>query len=174
MKKTIFMMTMMVIAMAASAQETKSNGNALDKLSFEVKSLYGVKQHGMTPMNLDMQLGFEFAPRWQLVAAAEACRTLMEGDGNRSFAKDVALGGGLAYVWEEGKNSRFDLRLQVLNTIGSPDWSHTTYDIGTNWYGKSSQRRIKPLIGLGFRFQKSHTAGIRDWSGFYATLGFKF
>ena len=169
MKKIVLYLCAMFVAVTMNAQEP-----VLAKFNFEMKSLYGLEQHGMTPMNLNLQLSYEFANRWSVLAAAERNHTQFDVDGVKWYTNGVSLGGGLAYAWHDGEHDRFDLRLQVLNTIGSPDWKHTTFDIGTNWYGKRSKSGMSPLIGIGFRYQKSHTAGIRDWMGIYGTIGVRF
>lgn len=174
MKKIVFVLTALFIAIAVCAQESKDDTPILKNCSFELKSLYGIKQHGLQPLSLDMQMGYEFANRWTLLACAEASHTLLEVDGMKSYAKDISLGGGLAYAWYDGAKDRFDLRLQVLKTIGSADWKHTTFDIGTTWYGKPNKKGIAPLMGIGFRYEKSHIPGIPNWFGIYATVGIRF
>ena len=174
MKKIVFILTAMFITIAASAQESQDNTPLFKDFSFEIKSLYGIKQHGLQPLSLDLQAGYEFANRWTLLACAEASHTLMELDGAKTYAKDISLGGGLAYAFYDGTKDRFDLRLQVLKTIGSADRKHTTFDIGTTWYGKPNKMGIAPLIGFGFRYEKSHITGIPDWWGIYATVGIRF
>jgi hypothetical protein len=174
MKKIVFVLAAMFVATTVSAQEDKDSTPVFENCSLELKSLYGIKQHGMQPLNLDLQMGYEFANRWTLLACAEASHTLMERDGVKSYVKDISLGGGLAYAWYDGAKDRFDLRLQVLRTIGSADWKHTTFDIGTTWYGKPNKSVIAPLIGIGFRYEKSKTSGIPNWYGMYATVGVRF
>lgn len=157
-----------------NAQGSRSGGAFFDKLHFELKAIYGTRQHSMTPMNASMQLSYELTNRLSLMATTEGDYTLFKQNDSKSWARNVSLGGGLAYVIYKGQAEHFDLRLQVLNTVGSNDHSFTTYDLGTTWYGKSSKRSIAPVLGFGFRHQSSHTAGIRDWTGFYATVGVRF
>ncbi|MBP5424278.1 MAG: hypothetical protein J6Y78_17740 [Paludibacteraceae bacterium] len=174
MKKIFFVLTAMFVAITVNAQESQDNTPLFKDFSFEIKSLYGIKQHGLQPLSLDLQGGYEFANRWTLLACAEASHTLMDNNGVKSYAKDISLGGGFAYVWYDGAKDRLDLRMQVLKTIGSPEWNHTTFDIGTTWYGKPNKNGIAPLMGIGFRYEKSHIPGIRDWFGIYATVGIRF
>ena len=174
MKRLLFVLTTLFIAITVNAQESQDDTPLFKDFSFEIKSLYGIKQHGMQPLSMDLQAGYEFANRWALVACAEASHTLMENNGVKSYAKDISLGGGLAYAFYNGAKDRFDVRLQMLKTVSSADWKHTTYDIGTNWYGKPNKTGMAPLVGIGFRYEKSHVVGIRDWWGIYATVGIRF
>lgn len=98
MKNIFFVLAAMFVAVSVSAQESKDDTPVFKNCSFELKSLYGIKQHGLQPLSLDMQMGYEFANRWTLLACAEASYTLMEKDGVKSYAKDLSLGGGLAYT----------------------------------------------------------------------------
>lgn len=174
MKKIAFILTAMFITIAVRAQESQDNTPLFKDFSFEIKSLYGIKQHGLQPLSLDLQGGYEFANRWTLLACAEASHTLMEVDGAKTYAKDISLGGGLAYTFYDGAKDRFDVRLQMLKTVSSADWKHTTYDIGTTWYSKPNKTGMAPLVGIGFRYEKSHVVGIPNWFGIYATVGIRF
>jgi len=174
MKKVLFSMVLLVFSVTMNAQENEVKRTVFSNFHFELKALYGTKQHGMSPLSANMQLSYEFANRWSLQATAEACHTLFKADDKKWWTKDISLGGGLAYAWYEGKGERFDVRLQVLNTVGSPDRKYTTFDIGTTWYGHSSKQALAPVLGIGFRHQKSHTDGVSNWSGIYGTIGVRF
>ena len=169
MKKIVFLFVVMSIAVTSKGQEPVLAG-----FNLELKSLYGIEQHGMTPMTLNMQLSYEFANRWNLIGSIERNHTQFDVDGAKWYANALSTGGGLSYAWHDGAYDRFDLRLMVLKTLGSPDWKHTTFDIGTNWYGKNSKIGVAPTLGIGFRYQKSNTTGIRNWMGVYATIGIRF
>lgn len=171
MRKVISILALAVGCLNIQAQDKKF----FDNVNFEIKSLYGWKQHNMTPMSLDAQLSYQFSNRWSILASAEASRLLFDGgSGNNWYINSTLLGGGLAYTLFLDSEQRFDLRLQTLITVGHTDWKHTTFDVGTMWYGKSQERGIAPLIGLGVRYEKSHSSGIRDWIGLYGTIGIRF
>lgn len=167
-------MVLLAIAITMNAQGNETKNAFFDRLHFELKTSYGTKQHGMTPINASLQLSYEFVKCLSLLATAEGDYSLFKQDDSQWWTKDFSLGGGLAYAFYDGNNERYDLRLQVLNTVGSNDRKFTTFDVGTTWYGKSSSHGVVPVLGFGIRHQKSHTTGIRDWTGFYATVGIRF
>jgi len=144
------------------------------KFNLEVKALYGIKQHGMTPLNLNAQLSYGIIDRLSLLVSAEKQWSLFNIDGSKWYANSTLLGGGMAYVWWKEEGQCFDVRLQVLSTIGTTDFKSTVFDIATIWYGTPSKRRLVPLVGFGLRHDKSHTTNVRDWTGVYAMLGIRF
>ena len=50
MKKIVFILTAMFVTIAVSAQESQDNTPLFKDFSFEIKSLYGIKQHGLQPL----------------------------------------------------------------------------------------------------------------------------
>lgn len=170
MNRNICLLIFLFFGMNVFAQQRST----LDKFNFEFKTIFGLKQHDIMPINLDMQLSFEFAKNWSVLATIEGNRLLMKKEGNKNYADAISLGGGLGYVLYNGTSDRFNLRFQVLTSINSSDLNHTIYDIGTMWFGRPSKHRISPLMGLGFRHQKSRLVDISDWNSFYATIGICF
>ena len=174
MKKLMIMMLLVLATNDVLAQKSEKNNAVFSSINFEMKTIYGLKQHNMQPMNLDMQLSFSYSDRLSLQVIAERNLTLFDMDGGKQCIDGNLLGGGLAYVWMKDSHYRYDVRLQILNSLGSPKLKQTVYDFGVNLYSKREERSISPVMGLGFRYQKSHTAGIRDWCGFYASVGVRF
>ena len=174
MKKLMMMLLLVSSAIGIQAQESEKKSSLLDGLSFEIKTVYGLKQHNMNPLNLNMQLSYSYTDRLSLLISAERNYMLFNENDNKWYMNATSLGGGMAYVWMKDKHHNFDIRLQVLNTIGNSQWKHTAYDIGLNWYEKQEKRTCSPFMGIGFRYQKSHTSDMRDWCGFYATVGVRF
>ena len=168
------MMLLIFSAVGIQAQESEQKSSLLDDMNLEIKTLYGLKQHNMNPLNLNIQLSYSYTERLSLLLSVERNYMLFSGNDSKWYKDGTSLGGGLAYVWMKDKHQNFDVRLQVLNTIGSSQWKHAAYDIGLSWYEKRGKRSPSPFMGIGFRYQKSHTAGTRDWCGFYATVGVRF
>lgn len=171
MKRMVFTLVAMAVFATMNAQEGEVKHSVIDDFHLEFKMQSGFRQHGMTPLNADLQLSYEFVKRWSLLVTAEGGRMLY--DDSRTYIRNTSLGGGLTYVWVDEGCQRFDLRLQVLNTIGNPDWRQTTFDIGATWYRKPEKRALVPVIGFGFRYQKSHTAEVQNWTGVYASIGLR-
>ena len=174
MKRIMTMMLLVSSVTGIQAQERERESSLLDAINFEVKTVYGLRQHNMNPLNLNMQLSYSYTSRLSLLISAERNYMLFDENGNEFYMKANSLGGGMAYVWMKDKGQCFDVRLQVLNTIGHSQWKHTAFDMNLNWYEKREKRACSPFIGIGFRYQKSHTADMRDWCGLYATVGVRF
>lgn len=171
MKKIVLTLVAMALCNTINAQESEVKNSVLDNFHLESKMQSGFRHHGMTPLNANLQLSYEFVKCWSLMATMEGERMLYED--SRSYIRNNSLGGGLAYAWVDGDSQRFDLRFQVLSTIGHGDWKQTTFDIGSTWYGKPKKRALAPVVGYGFRYQKSHTAEVRNWTGFYVSIGLR-
>ena len=174
MKKVMILVLLVFAAISVLAQGSEQKSSILDDMNFEIKTLYGLKQHDMRPMDLSMQLSCSFTDRLSLLLSAERNHTLFDVNDGKWYADGTSFGGGVAYVWLKDGYYRYDMRLQVVNTIGSPKWKRTAYDLGVTLYEKREKRSLSPVLGLGFRYQKSHTAGIRNWCGLYATVGIRF
>jgi hypothetical protein len=174
MKKLMMMLLLYATTMGVSAQENEKKSSFFDNTNFEIKTLYGLKQHSMQPLNLSMQLSYSFSDKLSLMVAIERNHTQIDLNDYKTYANSTLLGGGLAYVWMKDHSYCYDARLQVLNSIGSPLLKQMTFDIGINLYGRCKKHRLSPIIGLGFRYQQSHTIGIRDWGGLYAIVGIRF
>ena len=71
-------------------------------------------------------------------------------------------------------SDNFDVRASVTNSIGNADWKHTAYNVDVIWYGNANNKKLRPYLGIGFKHVKSHTAGIPDYNGVYATVGICF
>lgn len=178
MKKVMLFMLLLACWASNSNAQSGSNEkeNVFGELHFEGISRFGIKQHGLTPITLGVDIQLCLTKRLSILATAERGYTLLEANGIRSNFTDFSAGGGVAYMFlnDNSLKNRLELRLQVVNTIGHTNRKHTSYDAGVYWYQESSRHSIAPLAGIGFRYEQSYTSGIRNWSAPYITLGVRF
>ncbi|MBP5714573.1 MAG: hypothetical protein J6X07_07745 [Prevotella sp.] len=85
--KSLISMVLLVSSVTMNAQENEVKRTVFSNFHFELKALYGTKQHGMSPLSANMQLSYEFANRWSLQATAEACHTLFKADEKKGGQK---------------------------------------------------------------------------------------
>ena len=69
------------------------------KFNLEVKALFGIKQHGMTPLNLNAQLSYGIIDRLSLLVSAEKQWSLFNIDGSKWYANSTLLGIGCDSDW---------------------------------------------------------------------------
>ena len=147
-----------------------------DKLLLEASFTAGMKNKGMSPMSLNFNIGYNFTPSLYAFAKAEGVIGLYDKEGIKTYTKGTDLGGGLGVKLLNPKktNERLDLRVSIVNSIGNANWKHTTYQAEFILYCNSKKTRTVPYIGIGFKHMNSHTAGIDNWNGIFATIGWKF
>ena len=98
----------------------------------------------------------------------------------KTYYQGTAIGGGLGYRLltdkEEkgllGSKDALDVRALFTTTIGKPDWKYNQYSIGLTLYGYD-KGKIRPTVGVGYRYIDSRTAGIRSQSTIFFELGLK-
>lgn len=178
MKKFLFVMlaALLVLPMGAFAQTSETSSKFLDKCIAEVGVGVGTPNKGYTPLTMNLNLGYNFTPRFYGFVKAEGVLGLYDKDGVKTYTKSPSLGGGLGVRLTNPKTSsdNFDVRASVTNSIGNADWKHTAYNVDVIWYSNTSKKKLRPYLGIGFKHINSHTAGIPDYNGVYATVGICF
>lgn len=177
-KYFILGITTLLFAIPTQAQNESQEFHApvTDKLLLEANFTAGMKNKGMSPMSLNFNIGYNLTPRFYAFAKAEGVIGLYDKDGVKTYTKGTDLGGGLGLKLLNPKKSNegLDLRVSVANSIGKADWKHTTYQAEFILYCNNKKTRTSPYIGIGFKHMNSHTAGIDNWNGIFATIGWKF
>lgn len=178
MKRLLFvlMAILLVLPMSAQEQGTEARSGFLDKYLLEVGVSVGMENKGYTPLMMNVNLGYNFTSRFYGFVKAEGVLGLYDKDGVKTYTKSPSLGGGLGFRLTNPKTSsdNFDVRASVTNSIGNADWKHTAYNVNVIWYGNVSKRKTRPYLGIGFKHVNSHTAGIPNYNGIYATVGICF
>lgn len=175
MKKALFLFLLAFLVLPMSAQEKEGN-SFLDKCVIEVGINGGFKNKGYVPLSLNVNLGYQFAPRFYVFLKEEGMLHLYDKDGTKTYLKSEDLGGGIGVRLTNPKtcSDGVDFRISVTNSIGNADWKHTTYDAQVIWYANHETKRVSPYIGIGFKHINSHTTGIPNYNGVYVTAGIKF
>lgn len=178
MKKVLlfFVCISLVLPMSALEQASESHSSFLDKCLLEVGVSVGMENKGYTPLTMNANLGYNFTPRFYGFVKAEGVLGLYDKGGVKTYTKSPSLGGGLGFRLTNPKTSsdNFDVRASVTNSIGNVDWKHTAYNVNVIWYGNASKKKSRPYLGVGFKHVKSHTAGVPNYNGIYATVGICF
>lgn len=185
-KKTaiLSLLLLLISALSVSAQDKddkteklsdKIAANIIDEIDFGV----GLKQHGVTPLFAGINLGYHIIPRLHVYARYEGMIGLSNVGDNRAYDKTWNLGGGIGYTFYYMKykgetTTKWSVRAQVTNSIGSVDWKNTSYSIGVYSQCKSTKFARSPLFGIGFKHINSHTEGIRDYNSLFVCMGLGF
>ena len=91
------------------------------------------------------------------------------------YNRSTNLGGGIGYLFfpsDDTKLGNFGIRAFVTTSLKSSDYKNTSYNVGINWYGQSSNRALVPLVGVGYNFKDfSKRPG---YHGAYFSFGIRF
>lgn len=176
MKKIVLSIVLATIPMLMAAQENHSEKEFV-KEKFFLHELVSTssRQHNMKPVQNDLILGWQITNKLSVFADYQAMLGLYNADGTRNYYRSRSgLGGGFGYeIANIRKAIGIDVRALATTTVGSPDWKYTQYDIGFIFYDyRNHQRFLSPVIGIGYRFTDSRTAGLRNLSNIYFQMGF--
>lgn len=177
MKKFFTLLLLCVVTISAHCQEAQStNYSFLDKCLVEIGAKAGMRNKGTAPLSGNINLGYNFTPRFYAFVKAEGVIGLYNKDGEKTYTRSQDLGGGIGIKLLSPKTSKesLDLRFSVANSIGNATWKHTSYDANIIWYQNSHKKRCVPYIGIGFQHINSHTAGFANYNGVYVTVGMRF
>ena len=169
LKKFLFLILMLVSLVC------KSNALSFsDRLHFEAAAGTGVKMHGITPLDYSFKLNVDVAPRFYVSVVTETEKSLYKDDKIKTYFNGESLGGGMGYNFYDNNNSShvLGIRTKIMSSIFKADCKRTTYDVFLSWYTKT--RRFSPVIELGYRYIKSRSVELRNYSNVYMTLGIRY
>jgi len=179
MRRMAFIIAQLLLVACSAVAQMRDTGKVrvIDRLNFSLCNSVGMAHEGLTPLSLDVTVGYRFASRWSVFATFGCSYALYEEGDVRTYRDAGTLGGGVSYALVRGcKNKAFDhdvsLRLSIANSVGGASWKQTVYDGG--FVLSLLKGRLTPVVGLGYRRVVSHTAGVDDLNCFYAKIGFKF
>lgn len=169
LKKFLFLILMLVSIVCKSNAQSFS-----DRLHFEAAAGTGVKMHGITPLDYSFKLNVDVAPRFYVSVVTETEKSLYKDDKIKTYFNGESLGGGMGYNFYDNNNSShvLGIRTKIMSSIFKADCKRTTYDVFLSWYTKSGG--ISPVVELGYRYIKSHSAQLRNYSNVYMTLGVRY
>lgn len=171
MRHFIISFLMLFLACGVYAQEPASNKSVLGKFHGEFGASAAVGSQKMKEWSGMCAISYDLTPRLYALAQYEAGQTTRKQDGVRSFMNTQALGGGLGFKLATVDNLTCDLRAKVLSHVGNSEWKKTSYCIGLNWEFSGSAR---PMFGLEYRYNKSHSAGIPNTNALCGTVAIRF
>jgi hypothetical protein len=145
-----------------------------DRLHFEASAGTGIKMHDMTPFDYSFKLNVDVAPRFYVSVVTETEKSLYKDDKVKTYFNGESFGGGIGYNFYDNNNSShvLGIRTKILNSIFKADCKRTTYDVFLSWYTKT--RKFSPVIELGYRYIKSRSEELRNYSNVYMTLGIRY
>lgn len=179
---SFFLFSLTAPAQNDGASQESGDTPAWQRISMGFNVVGGFEQHHVTPLRFEFNAGYEFVPRLYAFFHAENFLGLYKQNGDRIFYRTQNLGGGLGFRLLGGKDGKYagklreslDLRLMAGGSVGSCDWKQTFYDAGLQYYYRGGRALCTPVIGLGYRFTDSRTAGRRDQHTVYASIGLRF
>lgn len=179
MKKILLSVVLVLSALMVQAQNNASasngtgNGNSFwDKMVINIDFQKGTKNKGMSPMSFGCQIGYQFVPHLYAFAYYENTVGLYNRNQVKTYTNTPNLGGGLGYRYPIEDDLMLEFRGLVAASVDNKDWKQTVYDarvlIGL------SRCVCRPTFGLGYRHIASHTTGIDNYNGLYASIGISF
>ena len=149
----------------------------LDRLHFEASTGIGIKNKGITPLNLSFKTQLDIVKNYYAFFAIEDSKTLYQKENVKSYLNSENIGGGLGVkLLNADKNDyALDFRLKLLSSMGNADLKKTTFESCIALYiTNNASQKFSPIIELGYRFMESHTTGIGNYSNVYMTLGLRY
>ena len=174
MRKVFFIISILVSTTMAMQAQNKLGYFIEDNIQI------GAKQHGMTTVMDNLLVGIEPVKNLKVMFDWQGTLGLYDKNDVKTYYQGTAIGGGLGYRLlpdkEEkgllGSKDALDVRALFTTTIGKPDWKYNQYSIGLTLYGYD-KGKIRPTVGVGYRYIDSKTAGIRSQSTIFFELGLK-
>ncbi len=175
MNRNIFFAILCLLSCLTTSAQDKTGNLFHDKIMLEMGFEAETKQHDIFPIGINVNIGYKFTSRLYAYGRYQGIVGLYDDSNFNTYTKTQNIGGGIGYIFHKEKhNAKTDLwsiRAQMTGSIGNPDWRNTTYDIGIFWQSKYGCSRLSPILGLGFRHTNSHTQGIKNHNGIYASIG---
>ena len=172
MKKSI---VLIVILFIVSASNSYSQSFA-DRIHFEASAGAGAKYQCMRPMDITFKVNVDIVKKLYAYIAEENNHNLYKDGDFKTYYDSANLGGGLGVKLLDNDNTihKLDLRAGVLSSLGNADWKHTTYGVGLAWYLGPKSRAFSPVVEMGYRYADTHTEGMKNYSGFYMSIGLRY
>lgn len=145
-----------------------------DRLHFEFTAGAGVKNNGVTPVDLSFKSHVDFVSASYLFVTVEDNISLYNANGTKTYYKSVGIGGGAGLKLLDRSTGihALDIRAKALGSVGRPAWRRTSYDLCLAWYLKAW--KFSPVVELGYRFVDSRTAGFDNYGSVYISIGFRY
>ena len=172
MKKSI---VLIVILFIVSASNSYSQSFA-DRIHFEASAGAGSKYECMKPLDISFKVDVDIVKKLYAFIDEENNHNLYKDGDFRTYYSSANLGGGLGVrlLDSEKTKHKLDLRAGVLSSIGNADWKKTTYAVGLAWYLGSKSHTFSPVVEMGYRYANSRTEGLKNYSGFYMSIGLRY
>lgn len=174
---TLLMPLVAASAFAAQAQPADSTSEKPFPLFCEIEAGGTSRHHTMHNLLGDVSLGARFG-RMEVAAVYEHLTGIYKADGDKRSLESHAIGGAvacqLATIKEsslDGEDSGLALRARFIHSVGNADWTYSAYE-GAAILSNAIVKNIN--VAVGYRYTKSHTAGLPDHSGFFGSFGFRF
>ncbi len=148
-----------------------------NRLFLDYRLVASPEYHDMSPLGLNVRLGYKVLPQLSLYTSFEGTLGLVEQRNSMgTYYGSNNLGGGLnVNLLKPGKSwalfKTMDLHATVGTTVGHNDWKYTLYEGGLTF---SAGRRSCMTYGLGYRVLHSRTDVLGDHRGVYFTIGYRF
>lgn len=182
LKKRTFVIALLLLLVGGMPVSAQNEGG--DENKVKIISGWGVSAHSrykdIRPLALDLNLGLEFAKRFYVFASNEDYLGLYRADGEKNYFNTYNLGGGISYsLINKAKDSNGNLHSlavkgSVTTSVGNTDWKNTAYTAGLYYRIAHVSAIGAPRIGIGYRYLKSRTTGISDYSGPFVSVGFGY
>lgn len=137
----------------------------------------GTSKDGLMPFGATVDLNYTFGKSFSIHAVSEATyfhpKKGMTSDYNKAFN----LGGGIGYAFSpatENCSSVFEARASVTASVGSSDFKNTAYQIGLYWYRGTDNRKVVPVVGVGYSARDFSQKALPTYHGAFLSFGLRF
>lgn len=177
MRKIYYLFIICLTAMNTISVYGQDNSKETLSKWWTVDACYilGTSHNQLTPQAVAVDGIVNIAKNFQVFGRFEREYTRYKmSDDTKLWMDGYNLGGGLSILTKADAEGRGALRLAVLNSIGSADWKHTVYQASLAFYGMKEGNTDAPFVEIGYRYNKSHSAGISDCSSMFVAFGYCF
>ena len=166
--KSLVLIPLLLASLTSSAQEESKSQNLWDRLVCDAGLSAGLKNNGMFPTSIYVNLGYKFVPQFYAFANLElvSMKHNTREHGRGEYMVGNALGLGLGYSLYAKDKKSIDVRGIIGTSVGGFDfYKYTKYDAQLLW-----KITGKETLGIGFKHMNSRVEGVKHYNGVYGIV----
>lgn len=180
--KKLMMLLLSLMFWTNAFSEDSISVNIKEKHKFAVygciEGTASLRQHGLAPNFMFATLEFEPLNKFSFALSYVGFLGLYKEKETKTYYTSQGLAGSLALQIYKAKTDTFcfskggsiNAQIRYGHNVGGGDFKFDLYDVGFVSFGKE-RKMFGNSFSLGYRYIKSHTAGIRNYNGVYLGIG---
>lgn len=145
-------------------------------LNVEAGLEIGTQKDGKIPFGASLDCSYNIG-RFSIHAVANADYFHPKDGQTSDFNRSRNLGGGLGFAIfpkDDTNFGTFELRTLVTTSVGSSNYNNTNYKAGIYWYSNSKERKVLPMVSVGYTFKDFRSKELSSYQGVYMSFGIRF